>query len=71
MFTWLKQLDRHFPVRYSVWLLCFVGALLCAFAWIAFHMGALPGLIFVGLAALGFRDVIQTRHAVLRNYPVI
>ena len=71
MFTWLNQLDRHLPVRYSVWLLCFVGALLCAFTWVAFHMGALLGLIFVGLAALGFRDVLQTRHAVLRNYPVI
>ena len=29
MFNWLKQLDRHVPVRYSLWLLCFVGAMLC------------------------------------------
>ena len=27
--------------------------------------------LFAGLAALGVRDLLQTRHAVLRNYPVI
>ena len=28
-------------------------------------------LIFVGLTLVGIRDVIQTRHAILRNYPII
>ena len=28
MFNWLKQLDRHVPVRYAVWLLCGEGMLL-------------------------------------------
>ena len=28
MFNWLLQLDRHVPVRYSVWLLRAVGMLL-------------------------------------------
>ncbi|HZZ70343.1 MAG TPA: FMN-binding glutamate synthase family protein [Phenylobacterium sp.] len=28
-------------------------------------------LVFVPLAAVGFSDLLQTRHAILRNYPVI
>jgi len=31
---------------------------------------ALALLVFAGLAALGIHDVVQTRHAVLRNYPI-
>ncbi|MBC7731667.1 MAG: FMN-binding glutamate synthase family protein [Bacteriovorax sp.] len=71
MFNWLKQLDRHFPVRYSLWLLCGVTALLSLFTWVAFGKGGLLALVFVLLTGLGFRDTRQTRHAVLRNYPVI
>jgi glutamate synthase domain-containing protein 2 len=71
MHAWLQRLDRHFPVRYAVWLACAVLALLSAFSWIAFGVGgwlALLGLFGVGL---GLRDTRQRRHAVLRNYPVI
>ena len=71
MFNWLKQVDRHIPVRYSVWLLCCVGALLCAFTWVGFRMGGGLALGFAALTALGLRDTRQTRHSVLRNYPVI
>jgi glutamate synthase domain-containing protein 2 len=31
---------------------------------------AIPIAIFAGLAALGTADLIQTKHAVLRNYPI-
>ncbi|HEY8706905.1 MAG TPA: FMN-binding glutamate synthase family protein [Burkholderiaceae bacterium] len=71
MFDWLKRLDRHFPVRYSVWLLCAVGMLLAAFTWVAFGLGGWLALAFMFLVGLGFRDMQQVRHAVLRNYPVI
>ncbi|KQW38961.1 FMN-binding glutamate synthase family protein [Rhizobacter sp. Root404] len=71
MFDWLKQLDRHVPVRYAVWLLCAVGALLCAFTWVGFGVGGAPALAFTLLVGLGVRDTRQTRHSVLRNYPVI
>ncbi len=71
MFNWLKQLDRHVPVRYSVWLLCAVGALLCAFTWVAFGMGGWLALMFMFLVGTGVRDKLQTRHSVLRNYPVL
>ena len=71
MFNWLKQLDRHVPVRYSVWLLCAVGALLCAFTWVAFGIGGWLALVFMFLVGTGVRDKLQTRHSVLRNYPVL
>jgi glutamate synthase domain-containing protein 2 len=71
MFHWLKHLDRHFPVRYTAWLLCGVAMLLSLFTWVAFDKGGLLALVFTGLTGLGLRDTRQTRHAVLRNYPVI
>ena len=71
MFDWLKKLDQHFPVRYTAWLLCAVAMLLSAFSWVAFNTGGALVLVFMLLTALGFRDTQQTRHSVLRNYPVI
>ena len=71
MFHWLKQLDRYFPVRYTAWLLCGVAMLLCIFTWIAFHIGGEFALLFMFLTGLGWRDTLQSRHSVLRNYPVI
>jgi glutamate synthase domain-containing protein 2 len=46
------------------------------FGWLAWHDRALlpylsaPIAIFVGLSVLGTADLIQPRHAVLRNYPI-
>jgi glutamate synthase domain-containing protein 2 len=71
MFDWLKKLDQHFPVRYTAWLLCAVAMMLSAFSWVAFDTGGALVLVFMLLTALGFRDTQQTRHSVLRNYPVI
>ncbi len=71
MFDWLKRLDQHFPVRYSVWLACGVGLLLSLFTWIGFGAGGALVLVFLFLTGLGLRDTLQTRHSILRNYPVI
>ena len=71
MFNWLKQIDRHIPVRYSAWLLCGVVMLLAATNWLMAGWGGGIALVFLGLVVLGFRDTRQQRHAVLRNYPVI
>jgi glutamate synthase domain-containing protein 2 len=71
MFAWLHRLDQHFPVRYTAWLLCAVGLLLSTFSWVAFGVGGALALVFLFLTALGLRDTQQTRHSVLRNYPVI
>jgi glutamate synthase domain-containing protein 2 len=71
MFNWLKQLDRYFPVRYAVWLLCGVALLLSLVVWVAFRAGGEFVLLFMLLTGLGWRDTLQTHHSVLRNYPVI
>ncbi len=71
MRDWLNRFDDAIPLRYAVWLLCAVGLLLSAFAWVAFDQGGLLVLLFGALTVLGWRDTLQTRHSVLRNYPVI
>jgi glutamate synthase domain-containing protein 2 len=71
MHEWLHRIDAHFPVRYTVWLLSAVVSLLGAFAWVAFGVGGFWALLGLFLVALGWRDTQQTRHSVLRNYPVI
>ena len=71
MRDWLISLNRYFPIRYSAWLACAVGLLLSAFLWVGFGMAAWWVLGFAALVLLGVRDVRQTRHSILRNYPVI
>jgi glutamate synthase domain-containing protein 2 len=67
----IARANAHAPVRYSVFFACIALALLSLFSVIAFDVGWLWALIFVGLSALGIRDISQRRHAILRNYPVI
>ncbi len=69
--VWLLRLNEQFPLRYAAWLACGVAALLAALTWV---MGGGAGwltLLFFGLVLTGWHDVRQTRHSVLRNYPVI
>ena len=57
--------------RYTVFVLCVVAAigLLAAMAW---RPALWPlAVLATGLAALGLFDLLQTRHSVRRNYPVI
>ena len=69
--AWLLRLNEHFPIRYFVWLACAVGALLSALVWVATGSGGLLVLVFLALVGTGVHDVRQSRHSVLRNYPVI
>ncbi len=71
MHAWLDRIDQYFPVRYLAWLACGVGLLLAGFTWIGFGMGGATMLLFLFLVALGWRDTRQSRHSILRNYPVI
>jgi glutamate synthase domain-containing protein 2 len=71
MHEWLARIDHHFPVRYTAWALSAVLALLMSFCWVAFGFGGAWALLFLFLTGLGFRDNRQSRHSVLRNYPVI
>jgi glutamate synthase domain-containing protein 2 len=68
---YIARANAHLPVRYAALGLCAFFFLLSVFSMIAFGVGLLYALLFIGLCALGVRDLRQTRHAVLRNYPVI
>ena len=68
----LQALDRVLPARYLAWALCTGVAVTAGLAWVAWVQAALWwALPALPLAALGLRDVLQSRHAVLRNYPVL
>ena len=69
--VWLHDLNEQFPLRYATWLASAVGLLLSAFAWAAFHTGGGWVFLFLFLTGVGMSDVMQTRHSVLRNYPLI
>jgi glutamate synthase domain-containing protein 2 len=57
--------------RFTAFALCVVLALasLAGLFWSVCMM--IPLIVFAGLSALGFMDVNQRSHSILRNYPVI
>ena len=67
----IKKLESAMPVRYSFLVLCGFGTLLALFSVIAFNVGWLALLACGALVGVGVHDLRQTRHAILRNYPVI
>jgi glutamate synthase domain-containing protein 2 len=63
----------QFPIRFTTLIACAAGLVACIVAW---SMAPSAGLevaaaAFAVLTLIGVRDVQQTRHAILRNYPVI
>jgi len=63
-----------FPARYTAFALCVIGfAASLAFALASPHLwfAWLLLAVFAVLAGTGVHDLRQTRHAILRNYPVI
>lgn len=69
--AWLHHLDKYFPIRYGVWLLCAVGFLLSSLVWVVVGAGGWVALTLGAMTITGIHDVRQSRHSVLRNYPVI
>lgn len=63
-----------FSPRFIVLTICCVVTVLLIGIGIADHkvidIVIIPILIFGGLSVLGFRDLLQENHAVLRNYPI-
>jgi glutamate synthase domain-containing protein 2 len=66
-----KQIDAQLPIRYSFMALCVFGALLALFSLVFFKVGWIALTVCLILVGVGVHDLLQTRHAVLRNYPVI
>ena len=58
-------------VRYSTLAFCVLATLLALFALVGFGRGLPWLLLFGALTVLGVRDLLQTRHAILRNYPIL
>eukprot|EP01041_Mallomonas_annulata_P015099 gene15099-32033_t len=67
----IQVLDARLPVRYSFMALCALGVLLSWLSLVIFDVGWLALLICAALVGVGVHDLRQTRHAILRNYPVI
>ena len=61
------------PLRYSAFALCILACAACVE--LAIHKGSITAwvlaAVFALLSLLGVFDLLQTRHAILRNYPVI
>jgi len=66
----LNLFHSVFPMRYLAFTLCVVGLLLSLLVWVG-GGHVLPVLVFVYLVGTGFHDLLQTKRAILRNYPVI
>jgi len=67
----LRSLIDRYPVRYSFLVLCAIGLAFSIVGLLAHRMALWPALVFGALVLVGLRDLRQSRHAVLRNYPVI
>jgi glutamate synthase domain-containing protein 2 len=67
----LGLLESLYPLRYTVLGVCVLG-LAWSLAELALYGTGLAGaFLFALLVLVGVRDVRQSRHAILRNYPVI
>ena len=51
MHEWLRRIDQHFPVRYTVWMGSALGLLLFSFTWVAFDRGGALALLCLFLSA--------------------
>ncbi|MFZ3081924.1 FMN-binding glutamate synthase family protein [Rhodoferax ferrireducens] len=67
----LDYLNTIFPVRYTVFGLSGFGLLLAIFSLVALGEGAALALLFLLLVSIGVFDLLQTRRALLRNYPIV
>jgi len=66
----LNLFHSVFPMRYLAFTLCAVGLLLSLLVWVG-GGHVVPVLVFAYLVGTGFHDLLQTKRAILRNYPVI
>ena len=67
----IHQIKTLYPVRSTAFALCVFGFALSVFAVVGLGVGWLALLVLGALVLLGVYDLRQTRHAILRNYPVI
>jgi glutamate synthase domain-containing protein 2 len=71
MHAWLSRLDQYFPVRYTAWSLAVLATAWFALYWMLTGTGDVIAIVCAVLSAVGIRDMFQSRHSVLRNYPLV
>ncbi|QWD71089.1 FMN-binding glutamate synthase family protein [Polynucleobacter sp. UB-Siik-W21] len=59
------------PIRLSTFVICITGTLISIFGLFVNTAAWYPLAIFGFLTLVGIHDRLQTRHAVLRNYPIL
>jgi glutamate synthase domain-containing protein 2 len=67
----LRFLESLYPLRYTVLGACVLGLLWSLGRLLLVGDGLASAVVFAALVVVGVRDVRQSRHAILRNYPVI
>ena len=67
----LERINAIFPVRYSAFGLCILGFIVSLVPVAVMGSGWIINLVFLFLVVVGVRDLLQDRHAILRNYPVL
>ncbi|KXS47181.1 MAG: glutamate synthase, partial [Marinobacter sp. T13-3] len=60
-----------FPLRYSAYAISIAGLVISLPVTIWMDAGYVFPLIFAILTAIGTRDLLQRRHTVSRNYPIM
>ena len=67
----LNWIDQRVPVRYLAFFAVVALWVLSALQWVVGQASLAWVLMLTGLVALGVHDLQQTRHAILRNYPIL
>ncbi|MDI9331109.1 MAG: FMN-binding glutamate synthase family protein [Alphaproteobacteria bacterium] len=67
----LEFVNRFYPARYTAFLLVILLFAVNSLWLLLTGQGGLTWVIWAVLLALGIRDVRQSHHAILRNYPII
>ena len=61
----------RYPVRYTTFFIALGGLCFTALVVLASGQGWIMLLFFAALSAVGVHDLLQTQHAILRNYPIL
>jgi glutamate synthase domain-containing protein 2 len=61
----------RYPVRYTTFFIALAGLCFSVLVVLASGQGWVMLLLFAALSAVGVHDLLQTHHAILRNYPIL
>jgi len=59
------------PIRLSTFAICIGGAIVSGWTFLSSSGNGYLFLVFIALTLLGIYDSLQSKHAILRNYPIL